>query len=399
MLLLCILFSSCSALLERGYDPRSAATACLPSFPDQDGWYGGDGAYSIKLDDRRVLWLFGDTFVSDQEGRLDRLDMKVILGTTLAISTCEDGAGFQIRYYLKKRHGDFVSFFGEKEWLWPQDPFMVDRTLYVPLLSVRANAKIEGPFKFEVAGHKIAKIKNFSEPDPNQWVVDYIDLTPEISEDIKAFATTSVVYRGYVYFYPLYSAASGGLTVLGNILARIPQGNLEAPARSIEYLNQDGRWEKELAPGKVKIVFDATVSEMSVRYHADHEQWIAVYMSIRNNGDRMLYQTADAPEGPWTEPETLIGSIPEVDRNSPRYDKNNFCYAGKEHLPFAPKGSMVVTYVCNSYDDFEKGTSFIRNHLFLYRPVVHTINHRPAYPNADGRTAAPIGHGRSRGNP
>ncbi len=42
------------------------AAGCLPSFPDRDGWYGGDGAYSILLDDGRTLWLFGDTFVSDR---------------------------------------------------------------------------------------------------------------------------------------------------------------------------------------------------------------------------------------------------------------------------------------------------------------------------------------------
>ena len=60
LLLSCILLSSCSALQERAYYPRSASAVCLPSFPDKDGWYGGDGAYSIRLDDRRVLWLFGD---------------------------------------------------------------------------------------------------------------------------------------------------------------------------------------------------------------------------------------------------------------------------------------------------------------------------------------------------
>ena len=85
----------------------------------------------------------------------------------------------------------------------------------------------------------------------------------------------------------------------------------------------------------------------------------------------MLYQTADAPEGPWTEPKALIGSIPEVDRNSPRYDKNNFCYAGKEHREFARGRSLVVTYVCNSYEDFENNTSFIRKNLYLYRPIVN----------------------------
>jgi hypothetical protein len=114
---------------------------------------------------------------------------------------------------------------------------------------------------------------------------------------------------------------------------------------------------------------------MSVRYHADRRKWIAVYLSISNNGDRMLYQTADALEGPWSEPRTLISPIPEVDRTSPRYDRNNFCYAGKEHPEFAGAGKLVVTYVCNSYDDTENDASFIRRNLFLYRPVVKN----PAY--------------------
>ncbi|MHB9096492.1 MAG: DUF4185 domain-containing protein [Syntrophales bacterium] len=370
MLLSCILLSSCSTVLERAHDQRSESTLCLPSFPDKNGWYGGDGAYSIKLDDRRVLWLFGDTFVSDQEGRKDRMDMKMVLGTTLAISICTADAAFQIRYYLKKKNGEFVSSFDEKEWLWPQDPFIVDGILYVPLISVKANPKIQGPFKFEIAGHKIAKIKNFEESDPNRWIIDYLDLTPGLPKGIKAFATTSVVFRGFVYYYPLYSATKDGASVLGNILARMPTNKLDDPARAIEYLTKDGGWEKELDPAKVKVVFDAAVSEMSVRYHSDTGEWVAVYLSIGNNGDRLLYRTADVLEGPWTEPKALIESIPEVDRGSPRYDKNNFCYAGKEHQEFAQRRKLVVTYVCNSYDAFEENTSFIRKNLFLYRPVV-----------------------------
>ena len=105
-LLLCGLLSSCSALPDRLYDLQSASAICLPRFPDKDGWYGGDGAYSIALDDRRVLWLFGDTFASDQEGRQDRVGMKVVLGTTLAISTCTADAQFQIQYFLRKKNGE-----------------------------------------------------------------------------------------------------------------------------------------------------------------------------------------------------------------------------------------------------------------------------------------------------
>ena len=78
--------------------------------------------------------------------------MKVVLGTTLAISTCTADEKFQIRYFLKKNNGEFISSFGEKEWLWPQDPFMVDHTLYVPLVSVKADPEIKGPFKFRDRG-------------------------------------------------------------------------------------------------------------------------------------------------------------------------------------------------------------------------------------------------------
>jgi len=347
--------------------------ACLPAFPDQDGWYGGDGAYSIRLDDRRVLWLFGDTFVSDREGRQDRIGMKVVLGTTLAVSTCTADAGFQIRYWLKKKDGEFVSSFGNGEWLWPQDPFLVDGTLYVPLVSVKADPEIEGPFPFAIAGYRIARIRNFAAADPNRWTADSLDLTPGIPSGIKAFATTAVVSGGYVYFYPLYSANGDGESVLGNILARIAVNALDDPARAIEYLGRDGQWRRELDPATVKVVLDAAVSEMSVRYHPEEGKWVAVYLSVRNKGDRMLYQTADAPEGPWSDPGVLIWTIPEVDPGSTRYDRNNFCYAGKEHREFARERNGVVTYVCNSYEDFENETSFIRKHLFLYRPVVREV--------------------------
>ena len=376
LLLCCILLFSCSQVPQRFQSPQAlSAAACLPGFPDRDGWYGGDGAYSIRLDNRRVLWLFGDTFVSGDAGRKDRVGMKVILGTTLAISTCTAQAGFQIRYFLKKKNGEFVSSFGDAEWLWPQDPFIADRTLYVPLVAIRANPDVQGPFKFEIAGHKIARIGNIEAAHPDEWTVDYLDLTPAIPKGIVAFAATAVVHGDYVYTYPCFAFTEGLLSVFGNILSRIPINRLDAPASAIEYLNREGQWVKELNPAAVKIVLDAGVSELSVRYHADRRKWAAVYLSTRNNGDRLLYQTADRPEGPWTEPKALIESIPEVDPKSPLYDRNNFCYAGKEHIEFAHDGHLVATYVCNSIEDPEKNSSFIRKNLFLYRPVVRSLKH------------------------
>ena len=375
LLLLSIPLLSCSIFLSEKYTVEVQSNQCMPVFPDKNGWYGGDGAYSISLDQERTLWLFGDTFVAHEEGRKDRVDMDVILGTTLAISTCSSTKEFKIKYYLKKKNEKFMSSFGENEWLWPQDPFIVNSVLYIPLIAVTATDKKGGLFNFKITGHKLARIKDFSATDPYKWRVDYIDLTPAIPPEIAAFATTSVVHDNYVYFYPFYAYSKDVENVLGNILARIPASKLDNPTEAIEYFTKEGTWQNNLNPARVKVVLDACVSELSVRYHAADKKWIAVYLTTQNKGNQFLYQVADEPEGPWTEPKALIGTISEVDSQSPLYDKNNFCYAGKEHIEFARKKNLVVTYVCNSAENFEKKTSFLRRNLFLYRPVVNSISY------------------------
>jgi len=94
---------------------------------------------------------------------------------------------------------------------------------------------------------------------------------------------------------------------------------------------------------------------------------------LNNKGNQFLYQTADKLEGPWSTPRPLVGNIPEVDPQSPLFDKGNFCYAGKEHIEFSRDKNLVVTYVCNSSEDMQKQDSFLRRNMFLYRPVVREV--------------------------
>ncbi|HBI47583.1 MAG TPA: hypothetical protein DDX93_02510 [Smithella sp.] len=375
LLLLSLPLFSCSTILPKQYTTEVFQGQCVPVFPDKDGWYGGDGAYSIKLNQERTLWLFGDTFASREEGRKNRIDMDVILGTTVGISTCSVNNEFKINYYLKNKGGKFVSSFGEEEWLWPQDPFIVNNALYIPLIAVTPGNKEEEVFNFKISGHKFARIKDFSAADPREWNHDYIDLTRAIPLEIAAFATTSVVHDNYVYFYPFYAYSKDKINILGNILARIPADKIDNPAGNVEYFTKEGSWENKLNPERVKIVLNACVSELSVRYHAADKKWIAVYLSTQNKGDKLLYQIADKPEGPWSEPMVLGMTVPEVDPQSNLYDKGNFCYAGKEHIEFSRNKNLVVTYVCNSAEDFQNKTSFIRRNLFLYRPVVREVGY------------------------
>lgn len=375
LLLAGILLVSCSTVLPEQYVTAVNRNRCLPAFPDKNGWYGGDGAYSIPLDHDRTLWVFGDTFVGCGEYRKERINMDVILGTTVGISTCSVSNEFTINYYLKNKGGKFVSSFGENEWLWPQDPFIVNDVLYLPLIAITPTDQKGEVFNFKVSGHKFARIKDYSAADPREWHYDYIDLTGAVPQEIAAFAATSVVYKNHVYFYPFYVYSRDKVNVFGNILARIPADKIDNPTGAIEYFTKEGGWENRLDPEKVKIVLDACVSELSVRYHAEDKKWMAVYLSTRNKGHQLLYQTADQPEGPWSAPKALITSVPEVDPQSSRYDEGNFCYAGKEHIEFSRGRDIVVTYVCNSADDMQSQRSFIRRNMFLYRPVVKEIGY------------------------
>ncbi len=373
LLCLSILFISCSTFCPGKYTAQLTPAQCLPFFPDQNGWYGGDGAYSIALDQQRTLWIFGDTFVSEDADRKDRIGMDVVLGTTLAVSTCADNRKFSIQYFLKKKDGKFTSSFGDGEWLWPQDPFIAGGALYIPLLVVENLMPSQAPFNFRITGHKIARIKDFSASDPRQWAVDYLDWSGALAPGIEALATTSIVEESYVYFYPLYRYAKDNIGISGNILARLSIDRLDNPAGSFEYWMQDGTWQKTLKPRDVKIIFPSGVSELSVRYHAAEQKWMAVYLSPESKGSHFLFSTAQNIEGPWSRPLPFTQAIAEVDPQSPLYHQDTFCYAGKEHQQFSSGRNLVVTYVCNSSEDAGNQNSFLRRNLFLYRPRVMII--------------------------
>lgn len=371
VLCLLVLLSACTTSSSHRQQAEPRSSACVPNFPDQDGWYGADGAYSIELDSNRTLWLFGDTFVSGEMGKKDRVGMDIIMGNTVAVSTCTKDQTFSIRYYLKK-NGEFKSSFGEDEVLWPQDPFIVENILYLPMLVVQGVPENQPPYNFRIAGHKIAKIKDFQGNDPHSWQVEYLDWTNALPAGIDALATTSVVYNNHVYFFPLYRQAKDNINISGNILARIAVNQLDKPANHFEFWAGKSQWKKELVPNEAQIIFSAGISEISIRYCQQSRLWRAVFLSPENKGSHLLYSTAPLLEGPWSDPAIILESVPEVTPGNQLYDPNTFCYAGKEHRQFSDNKTLVVTYVCNS-SEIDHPKSFIRRNLFLYRPVVKII--------------------------
>ena len=105
-----------------------------------------------------------------------------------------------------------------------------------------------------------------------------------------------------------------------------------------------------------------------MRYHADLKQWIMVCgPSFLENKIRI--RTAPDLRGPWSE-ERVIYECPEQTPGSATYDRDNFCYLGREHIQFYDKKShtLLITYDCNSAN-FSK----LLSNMEIYSPRVLSI--------------------------
>jgi hypothetical protein len=366
---------------------------CLPEFPDHNGWFGGDAAYSIPLpiDDGRVsLWLFGDTFVQHPDTPRERT--YPFVHNTIGISRCEPGGVWSLEtFWQHDKAGTPRAFFVpdlEADWAraaieetdslpyyWLFDGFIAHDVLFIGLLRA-AHSDPRGPFNlpFRLMGMDLARIENYRDA-PTDWRIQISTL----SNDTHAFPGSAfVTTRSHLYTFAFFDR-EGGRTP--RMLSRLELDELVhwTPdlSNSFETLASDSSWKSGFDPGKARIVMDDDASEMSVHFDSLRKIWIAVYSEPTPTDEigtttAIQIRTARNLEGPWSGPEELI-LIPETAPGHARSrDENLFCYAGKAHPQFSSPGELVVTYVCNLFANDASETltvlDMLRERVDLYRP-------------------------------
>ncbi len=344
-------------LLVIGYSSSSCRAECTPSFPYKDGWLGGDVAYSVPLDAQHSVWFFGDTFTSESTATTRRGSRMV--ANSIAISTCRN-ADFDIHYHVARlKSGAPRAFFDSPTnayRYWPMDGFVYEGRLYVSLYQVVTKPE-GGPFGFELRGVTLARIANPGD-DPQHWSIKYLDLA---SDGVVFPGVAAIVSPPWVYLFAVL--ADDAHPEHPMILTRLAIKHLDAPSSAIEYLAKDGSWKPGLNWHDARLVIDRGQTEMSIRYHPEIREWIAVQQRP-GIGTGIGVRTAYHLEGPWSSFQSEY-SIPEALNTR---DNKTFCYAAKEHIEFAREDNLVVSYVCNS-SDFAKLTG----DTSLYRPRVVRI--------------------------
>ncbi len=329
---------ACSMAWAAGPD-----AACTPKFPLEDGlphgWLGADAAYSIPLQDGRDLWIFGDTLEGTH--RVVQDNTPIMVRNSIGLSTCEAGQ-WKMRYFIRrdaqKQPMNFFHAQHPKTWYWALDGFRSGSDVWVTLLCVRATVA-KSAMGFATCGSDLARISSPG-PDPLQWKVDYF---PLVADGAHAYPSATTVVDGR--YADLFALDEEGGRPL--IAARIPLSGLGAPQQHLEYFARDGQWKKGFDPAQAQAVMEHGSPELSIRYHAELHRWLAVMFDPSPFSAKILLRSAPAATGPWSAGQ-VIYSVPEMQPGTPGYDKNTFCYAGKEHPEFE-HGDLVFTYVCNTF--------------------------------------------------
>ena len=317
-------------------------------FRSDPRWLGSDDAYSVDLGHGRVLWLFGDTFISP-EGSGNRKKATMIRNS-LAIQKGYNPSFATIRFFWQTGRDEKPEsfFYGPDDaWFWPGGGICIHGKLVIFLMKI---IQTHTGLRFDVTGWTAVMIEN-PHLDPSDWTIRQLD-TPKnrynviigsasvirLDDFILAFGTDSKTHDVHVVRWPISSFLDGDL--------RTPQW----------WTGPTEGWKKEpLLDKKPAPLFSKGQMEFTVHYSPSLKKFLQVQTRSLQDPS-MAFRVATAITGPWS---PLKNFYKPVEAGRP----NLILYAGKSHSKLTG-ADMVFTYAVNSTDSVQ----LLRDHK-IYYPV------------------------------
>lgn len=307
------------------------------------GWIGGDGAYTIALDQESRLWLFGDTWIGNHNG-VKRFGAKMI-PNSIGIETRRDDKRHFDYFWGNNKKGFFITS-NPSEWYWPLDGIVVEGHLYV-FLNKLIKTDSSSSFGFKTVGQSLAKIK-MNGNSPGNWDLKYLDL-PHLPFILGAAVAIEDEF--------LYVMASKHNKDHEMILARIAISNLKDEKLSFEYLRKDDSW--NLAPSEAKTLFNGS-PELSLRFDKKSNLWVSIYSPL-GMSKYIVKRTVKKITGAWGVPKTIFQC------NEMEFSENYYCYEGKQIAPLSDNDPFEISYLVNSFDFWD-----VARDLRIYIPNIVT---------------------------
>jgi hypothetical protein len=357
--LIVILFSV-SLLSCAGLKPGSDITVeALPQFEalfsNKYGWTGGDGVYSVALNEHKIAWFFGDTWIGQIIN--NRHARATLVNNSVAVQYGRRPAEAEIDFYFgRAADGGPAAWIRPADgrgWFWIFDGILIEERLYVFLIQIERTA-VDAVFGFKVIGSWLGQINNPKDP-PSQWRVRQLKIPWAEFSGSRGMLWGSALIRikNFLYIYGTAEDHQNTVPQKHMILARVPASRVDDFSRWRFYA--DGNWVPDFM--LASRICENVPHEYSVSYLPALKQFAAVY-SQDGLSKNILARLSPEPQGPWSDPIQLY-QCPEA-----AWDDSIFCYAAKAHAVFSEvPDALVITYIANSVD-FNKTANDAR----LYRP-------------------------------
>lgn len=335
--------------------PWPAADALFHQDPR---WLGADDAHSVDLENGRVLWLFGDTFIDGSGSGLR--SRAGLIRNSIGIQTGSNPAVATMAFYWRQSAAQEPgSFFPESgnEWLWPGDGVRIGSRLLIFLMRIEPSTTDLG---FAAAGWQAAVVEN-PDASPGQWQIT--DCKQTRSALLITLGSGGVLcHQGYLY---VYGTDQGGANAY---LARWPEnraatGDLRYPQW---WCGERLEWQAETNRVNVPaVLFADAQTESGIHFEPRIQRFFQV-QTIGFGAVDLGFRTAARPEGPWTEargfyrPETA--STPDI-----------LIYAAKSH-PFLSGADLLITYATNYLE-----ASRLMSDNTLYYPRFVKVDIQPLF--------------------
>ncbi len=310
--------------------------------PEGEGFTGGDGTYSIKLPDDRILWIFGDTFIGNVTSDFRRIKTTppFIRNSFVTIEddsliTHHQGLPSELKsQMIPDEIKNFPDSLTEEDlWYWPGDSFIRENKLNV------FASKFYQEDHDDMWGFRFIQtdLVEFSLPDLRQnSITKFLDLFG------IHFGHALYINSDYYYIY--------GLKDMNPYVARTKNVFDQSKWEFFDSLN----WDSDVTQARPML------QEMGSEQFSIFS-WKKKYILIMQAGnlDSKIYSyTSKTPYGPWTNKRLIF--------DTSKYDQCASCwtYNALAHKHLLRKDSILISYNTNSMilqDHYENA--------LIYRPI------------------------------
>lgn len=339
-------------------------------FNRTDGWFGGDGIYSIALNEKessppkskKTLFIFSDSMIGKvSDGKME--PNAVMIHNAVAVLDGHEPDPNKISFSWKKVNQKPESVFVPKtpltkagDYYWLGDGFVneeLDNATFI--FGYRIKSTGGGAFGFAEVGNTLIKIKagealpfqNYEQKD-TPFYLDYDGETGSFGAGIyiNTKQTGEVNADGYIYVYGTFGKTKKLL------VARVLPKYFENYSK---WSYWDGaNWQADIKQSAA--VTDQVSNELSLSQLPDGRYALVFQQS--GIGRQICMQLGKTPYGPFGKVIKLWDTSEAIEL------KSFFTYNAKAHPCLSKKGELLISYNVNSFDFLKD----LQTHPNLYRP-------------------------------